>query len=185
LFDERGCEYQGIDIYEAKSKFDVQDPGIVFYDGANIPFPDASFDSMICVEVLEHVPHFQTLVDEMHRVMKPGAKGCVTVPWTMRYHYVPFDYFRYTPSTLRTMFSGFRKATIVPRGTDVTVAGYKVVILWLRQFFPTKPWHWCLVPVGLALTPLAMVALAVAHASMLLKVGNPDDPLGYTVFVTR
>lgn len=185
LFEAPRCTYQGIDINEAGEQFDVSDASIIYYDGKHIPFPDGDFDGLISLEVLEHVEHYQELVDEMARVLKPGGLGLVTVPWTMRYHFIPYDYFRYTPTTLRKMFAAFREVTILPRGTDVTVCAYKLIILWLRHFFPARAWQWLLLPLGLLLTPLALVALFIAHVSLRLRLGNPDDPLGYTVLLTR
>lgn len=43
------------------------------YDGHHIPFPNATFDVVMCVYVLHHVPHAPELLAEMHRVAKTGA----------------------------------------------------------------------------------------------------------------
>lgn len=45
------------------------------------PFEDGSFDVIWCSEVLEHLfdPHFA--LREMHRVMRPGGRLLVTVPY--------------------------------------------------------------------------------------------------------
>lgn len=45
-----------------------------------VPFPDNSFDVLICSEVLEHLEAYPKVLDEMRRVLKPGGKLCVTVP---------------------------------------------------------------------------------------------------------
>lgn len=49
-------------------------------DATCLPFPDASFECVICSEVLEHIPNFLSVVDELVRVLKPGGRLCVTVP---------------------------------------------------------------------------------------------------------
>jgi 2-polyprenyl-3-methyl-5-hydroxy-6-metoxy-1,4-benzoquinol methylase len=40
------------------------------YDGENIPYHDKSFDIITCVDVIEHVPNYLRLIEEMVRVSK-------------------------------------------------------------------------------------------------------------------
>lgn len=49
-------------------------------DGLRLPFADASFDRVICSEVLEHIPNYLSLLAEIDRVLKPGGQLCVSVP---------------------------------------------------------------------------------------------------------
>ena len=48
-------------------------------DGTGLPFPDATFDRIICSEVMEHIPDDTLAMAEVRRVLKPGANS-VTVP---------------------------------------------------------------------------------------------------------
>ncbi len=41
--------------------------------GENLPYADASFDAVVCVDVLEHVEDLQRVVDEVARVLRPGG----------------------------------------------------------------------------------------------------------------
>lgn len=58
-------------------------PGIRFEpsapDGA-LPFPDGSFDAVVCLNVLEHVADTQRLMSEARRVSRPGAWIAIAVP---------------------------------------------------------------------------------------------------------
>jgi SAM-dependent methyltransferase len=155
------------------------------FDGEHIPFPDDHFDAVICTEVLEHVSHFQTLVDEIYRVMRPGARAVLTVPWSARYHYVPYDFFRYTPSSLLSIFANFGTLSITPRGTDVSVIASKLVVLWARNLRPSASWKVAFLPIWLLTSPVLLLALLVAHVCTLAKLGSVDDPLGYTILVTK
>ena len=57
-------------------------------DGGRLPFPDASFDTVICMEVLEHVPDMRMLIHEVHRVLRPGGHWVISVPnVTLRSYY--------------------------------------------------------------------------------------------------
>ena len=48
--------------------------------GLQLPFADATFDKVICAEVLEHIPDYQQMLAEINRVLKPGGVFAVSVP---------------------------------------------------------------------------------------------------------
>ena len=53
---------------------------VVNGDGTGLPFPDATFDRIVCSEVLEHIPDDGAALAELHRVLRPGGVLAVTVP---------------------------------------------------------------------------------------------------------
>ncbi len=184
LLDKATTTYTGIDIFEAE-RFDYANPEIVPFDGEHIPFPDGHFDAVICTEVLEHASNYQQLVDEIHRVMKDGAEAIVTVPWSARFHYVPYDFFRYTPSSLTSMFQGFAAADISARGTDLSVIGSKLVVVWFRNAFPTRRRRIAWAPLWIIASPIFILAILIARLCTQYDVGSSDDPLGYTIVATK
>jgi ubiquinone/menaquinone biosynthesis C-methylase UbiE len=177
-------QYVGMDIVSAKN-FDYNDDNVVHFNGEDIPFDDETFDAFICTEVLEHVNNFTHLISEMYRVLKQGGRGIITVPWSARYHYIPYDFFRFTPSSLSAFFDAFSEVEIKPRGADIAVIASKVVVLWARNVLPKRPWKWILVPFWVFLLPVPMIAVFFAHVSLLLGWGATEDPLGYTILVHK
>ena len=45
-----------------------------------LPFKDNSFDTVICSEVLEHIPDHKTALSELVRILKPGKILAISVP---------------------------------------------------------------------------------------------------------
>ena len=57
-----------------------------------IPSPDASFDVVLCSEVLEHVPEPTHALDEFTRLLKPGGVMILTAPFSSNVHMAPYHY---------------------------------------------------------------------------------------------
>lgn len=66
-----------------------------------LPFDDNQFDTLLLTDVLEHIPTPEALWDEMHRVLSPGGKLILTVPYMYGIHEAPHDFHRYTEFALR------------------------------------------------------------------------------------
>ena len=184
LLNASQTNYFGIDIVDAE-KFDYKNSAIIPFNGEDIPFQNEHFDGLICTEVLEHVYNHQKLINEMFRVMKPGADGIITTPWSARYHYIPYDFFRYTPSSLKKMFSQFSHLEIINRGSDISNIVNKAIVLWFRNLLPSKLWKFIFTPIWIALLPLLGVLIMIAHLSLWFNWGSDEDPLGYTIILKK
>lgn len=68
--------------------------------------PDGRYDTVVCHQVLEHVPRPWDAVREFHRVLRPNGRIIVSVPHLSRRHELPHDYFRYTQEGLRALLLG-------------------------------------------------------------------------------
>lgn len=107
---------------------DVQDMSIIEND---------SYDSALCLEVLEHVPNPFKAISEIHRILKRNARLVCSVPHLSRLHEEPHDYFRYTKHGLRYLFenAGFRIISIEPTGGIFCFLGHQfstllIVPIW-------------------------------------------------------
>lgn len=79
-------------------------------DAHSIPFADNTFDTIICVAVLEHVYDPERVVAEMIRVLKPNGRLYAEVPFIFFFHGYPSDYRRYTLEGMRRLFGGLHAA---------------------------------------------------------------------------
>jgi len=61
-------------------------------DITTIPEPDATFDVILCSEVLEHVPDPTKALDEFARLLKPGGKLILTAPFASLVHFAPYHF---------------------------------------------------------------------------------------------
>ena len=191
LLDPRRTQYEGLDVEEA-AHFGYTNPDVLHYDGRTMPFTDASFDAVLCTEVLEHVSDPADTIREMHRVLKPGGMLLVTIPWSARFHYQPFDYCRYTPSRLRQLFAQFADVSIRPRGTDLSSIASKIVAAFARnllQLGSGGAGGALVIPLrllaALLALPLLPPALLLGHCGLRCGLGSSDDPLGYTLVARK
>ena len=61
-------------------------------DICNMPIEDESFDAVMCIEVIEHVPNPVEALGEIHRVLKKGGNLILTAPFNSLTHYAPYHY---------------------------------------------------------------------------------------------
>jgi SAM-dependent methyltransferase len=198
LLNKSKTDYTGIDIENA-AKFDYYNPDKVVFDGEHIPFADESFDNVILTEVLEHIENPEKIIGEMYRVLKPGGEAAVTVPWSARVHFMPYDYCRYTPFKFEKLFAGFQSVKITSRGTDINSIISKLVALFVKCAFNLLKinrlrgvgWvkYLLLFPVKAILLilffPILVAAIGIGHLELFLKFGSNDDPLGYTIIIKK
>jgi SAM-dependent methyltransferase len=87
-----------------------------------LPVPDGSFDAVLCTEVLEHVANPSSVLRELYRVLAPGGRLWLTVPFVAALHEEPYDYYRYTPHGLRSLLeeAGFEEVVVDALGRYFT-----------------------------------------------------------------
>src|SRR5436305_15166518 len=69
-----------------------------------IPVPDGSFDVVLCLQVLEHVPDPAAAVRELRRVVKPGGRVLLSTHGVYPFHPNPDDLWRWTQQGLERLF---------------------------------------------------------------------------------
>lgn len=87
--------YKGVDVNNSGRPASMKSPDF-FYDGRTLPFPDKSFDGVLCTQVLEHVANPEILLSEINRILKPGGTLVLSAPFSWGEHEEPYDFFRFS-----------------------------------------------------------------------------------------
>lgn len=98
-------------------------------DGHQLPFESGTFDAVWIQAVLEHVLNPQKVVDEIHRVLKPGGLVYADTPFMQQVHEGAYDFMRFTQSGHRWLLRNFREIEAGP------VDGAGASLLWSMGYF--------------------------------------------------
>jgi len=135
----------------------------VFADGAALPFADECIDTVLLLEVLEHVGDAPTVLASIARVLKPGGLLLLSVPFLYPLHDAPHDYRRYTAPGLEAAVraTGLVTSSPVARNPGFEAAAALAAIACAEaaiEAWRRKSWRLVLAPLALALIPLINVA---------------------------
>lgn len=138
----------------------------VYGDGRALPFRDAVFDTVLCNEVLEHVPEPEQLMDEAARVLRPGGILLLTTPQTWGLHHEPHDYYRYTKYGLHYLATkaGFDVLEVTPTcGVWATLA-QRLADTIVYTYAVQRSW-WLDKLLSIALAPVLVAGYALDRAA--------------------
>lgn len=177
--------YVGIDTANAAAHFGYELPDTIYFSGDRWPVEDASVGTILATETLEHVLDPAVFLAEARRCLAPGGGLVLTVPFSARWHFIPHDYWRFTPSSLVHLLSnaGFRDLAVYARGNELTVACYKIATLVLTWLLGVNQHLWrgrILRICAVALLPVLLIVVIVGQLTLLSADGS-EDCLGYTV----
>lgn len=85
-------------------------------DMTKLDLADCSVDALVSVFALEHVYDFETVFSEQLRVLKPGGRLLLVVPFLYYYHAAPDDYFRFSSTALDRLLGRFNIIVRQPLG---------------------------------------------------------------------
>lgn len=173
-------DYVGLDLAsdEARQRGCADE----YYDGDTFPFPDASFDAVLCNQVLEHVFNPSQFLGEIRRVMRPGGRLLLTVPFVWDEHEQPFDFARYSSFGLRALLEehGLRILHHAKLGADASTL-FQLTNCYLYKIVQRGPRA---VRIALTVSVMAIVNILGLLARRLLP-GNEDFYLDQLVVAEK
>lgn len=78
----------------------------IIADATRLPISSNALDGVLCEFLLEHVPEPQKVVNEIIRVLKPGGKAYIAIPFVYPFHASPNDFQRWSIVGLRHLLKG-------------------------------------------------------------------------------
>lgn len=164
------CQYdvKGDGTGLTQEKWDTSRIDIVC-DITSIPLPNSSFDSILCTEVLEHVPEPTKALDEFDRLLKPNGRLILTAPFASWVHMAPYHFssgfsrFWYVHHLEKR---GFRIEELTPNGD--WFAFFQQDLMSLGSFARKYgDWSW----------PLAYVLAIFGALYFKIRGGKPADDI--------
>lgn len=155
-----GCRYVGLDYPPTADTLYRTQPD-VYGDAQALPLAAESFDAVLLLHVLEHVPEPSAAVAEALRVLRPAGRLIVETPFLYPVHDAPFDYQRWTPVGLRRLVESEGgvvhrlDAAGTPAETGAVVFNLGLSLLALEWIRRRSPW--------LVLVPLVGLIIAVVN----------------------
>ena len=165
---DANCRYLGVDYYATSTALYAMPPGL-YADARALPLGDGCADTVLLLEVLEHVPEPERAVAEACRVLRPGGMLVVSVPFLYPVHDAPYDFQRWTPAGVRGLAArhGFEvieaRCIGAPAETVALLANIGLAHSVLRLL------RWSRIAGALALAP---VALTIALLNVLGWIGG-------------
>ncbi|WP_238009745.1 methyltransferase domain-containing protein [Dactylosporangium sp. AC04546] len=142
-------------------------------DLRRLPLADNSLAGGVSIAVLEHVPDPAAHIAEMHRVLKPGGRMLVFVPFMQPFHASPYDFQRYTEVGLKEQFPQFEVLSVKP-GAGPTSGMVWVLQEWLAMLlsFGSAKLYRLVLPLTWLLSPLKLLDLVMIHHPMAAQVAS-------------
>lgn len=175
LFEQYTDEYLGLE-YSPESGYrgNLAD---LCGDAAQLPIADAAIDTLLCTEVLEHLPNPEKTIAEFARVLRPGGILITTAPFAFPVH-DELDFFRYSPKGLAAIME--RYGLVVEKVQPLSGTAVTLALNLNLYLFGAFIWKKSLYPIGLLLRPLLfLIAFIINGLGWVSEKFLPDSSLAF------
>ena len=136
--------YYSLDYYQTATEWYGTIP-MIFGDAHTLPFADEQFDTVLLLDVLEHLRVPPQALKEIHRVMPAGGQFILQVPFLYPLHDTPYDFRRWTTFGFQILADqhGFEIKEMIPLGHPIqtsallkNIAYSKTMLSWVEKKSP-------------------------------------------------
>jgi len=112
--------------------YDVKTGAEIDFEKDLLPAEDGAYDTVLFLNVMEHIFNHQHIANEVVRIVRPGGRLIGFTPFLMLFHGDPNDYFRYTDEALQKILekTSATNITVTPIAKGPFIAACHMVILW-------------------------------------------------------
>lgn len=179
------CRYIGLDYPETARWYEAKPD--VFGDARHLPFADGAMNTVLMVDVLEHIPDPRQALGEVARCLAPKGTLVLIVPFLYPIHDAPHDYQRWTVHGLKKLIGDCRfiieaeSCSGHPLETAAllsNIALTKTVFNWISKRHPAS----------LLVLPLPFYLLATnLYAWLLGRIASEDAmmPMSYQLVLRK
>jgi SAM-dependent methyltransferase len=116
--------------------FDLKVGNSVDFEKDQLPAEDGTYDTVLFLNVMEHIFNHQHIANEVMRITKTDGVVIGYVPFLMWYHPDHRDFFRYTHEAIEIIFkkAGAQNIEIVPNYCGPFIAAAQMMLLSLPKF---------------------------------------------------
>lgn len=160
LFDV--SEYVGLEIDTPMAR--RRGIADAFYDGKQFPYADGHFDTVVCNQVLEHVFNPDRFISEARRVLRPGGRLLLTVPFVWDEHEQPYDFARYSSFGLHSLLerNGFRVVAHDKLLADISVI-FQLLNAYLFKVLHSRRRVTNAIITAVVMAPISLIGLALGR----------------------
>ena len=108
--------------YDIRAKVDIR------CDGQSYPFKENLFDTIICIDVIEHIPNPQQMIGELVRVLNPEGVLILSAPFFFYLHESPNVFSRFSKFGLINLFRSIKMNIIDLKSTGGIIATLGILI---------------------------------------------------------
>jgi SAM-dependent methyltransferase len=130
-------------------------------DAMSLPLAHECVDTILCTEVLEHIPDPELVIKEFMRILRAGGTVIITAPFLCPVHDAR-DFFRYSPDGMAAIMkrNGFEIEKVESlSGGGITMA-FLFNLYWYESGFIWTKW---LYPFGVVLRPLLLPLVFIVN----------------------
>jgi len=147
-------EYIGLDYYPTAVEWYATRPD-VFGDARCLPLADECVDNVLMLHVLEHIDRPQLALAELRRVLRPGGRALLEVPFIYPLHDAPLDFRRWTrhglDAELRASGLLVERVVAIGRATETAALLFNLALARLALDWLDRRSPWLLLAPLLAL----------------------------------